>query len=235
MWEDGWHEAAMGQHLRMLHVFSGKVLHQLAALHGQDGIAVRTNKIALGDLRCGSDRLQNLFSAFYPRLTHLSLACTRFGSVEAPLAIGEGMPALRCLQLTASQDMHVSFSKTAQLQVLDVSCVAGPTSVMSLQFADVTAFAAKLTALSVAHRRPHSRGLSRLLIALLERGLLPLSMEQGGHLTHFWPQDSSAALAMRNALWTGAPPDPDTGWSPYACQCQACTWCLRRAGALTAL
>jgi hypothetical protein len=145
------------------------------------------------------------------------------------------MPALQRLQLTASQDVHVSFSTLLQPQVLDITCVAGPLSIMSLQYADVTAFAAKLSALSVAHRAPHSRGLSRLLIALLERGLLPLSTQQGGYITHFFPERSSVALAMRNALWTGAPPDPDMGWSPYACQCQACDWCLRRAGVLSVL
>ena len=224
VWEAGWQESAKGQNLRMLQVIPVRRVTQLKARFDIERAR-----------RGGSGKLQNMFCAFCPRLTYVSLACARFGSAEAPLVLGEGMPALQCLQLTASEDMHVSFPASVQPEVLGVSCFAGPNSVMNLQFADEAAFVAKLAALRVAFCTSHGVGLASLLDALIEQGLLPLSTDQGGYFTQSFPQEGSAALAMRNALWTGAPPDPDTGWSPYACQCQACDWCLRRAGVLSEL
>ena len=226
VWQEGWHESAIGQHLRMLQVIPREMFHQLRALRNVEDWGAPLGVSA---------KLQSLLSAFCPRLTHLSLTCAHFGSADAPLLLGDSMPALQCLQLTASQGMHVSFPASVQLRVLNISCVAGPSSLMSLQFADVTAFVAELTALRVAFCTSHGMGLANLLDALIERGLLPLSMDQGGYFTQSFPQEGSAALAMRNALWTGAPPNPDAGWSPYACQCQACDWCLRRAGVLSTL
>ena len=234
VWKNRWHESAIGQHLRMLYIISGEEYCQQNARYE----GARDHPQNMDVLWGTSDKLRHVFSAFCPRLTHLSLACATFGAPEAPLVLGEGMPALQCLQLTHCHGIFASFSKSVQPRVLHISCVARPGSVMSLQFADVTAFAAKLTALKVDYCTfsAHGVGLASLRDALFERGLLAARTDYYGRVTRvFWPHENSAGLAMRNALWTGAPPDPDTGWSPNACQCQACEWCLRRAGALSAL
>jgi hypothetical protein len=128
VWKNRLHESVIGQHLRMLHIISGEEFLQRNARYE----GARDGPLNMDVLWGASDKLQHVFSAFCPRLTHLSLACAQFGSAEAPLVLGEGMPALQCLQLTESQNIYVLFSKSVQLRVLDISCVAGPASVTSL-------------------------------------------------------------------------------------------------------
>ena len=71
VWKNRLHESVIGQHLRMLHIISGEEFLQRNARYE----GARDGPLNMDVLWGASDKLQHVFSAFCPRLTHLSLAC----------------------------------------------------------------------------------------------------------------------------------------------------------------
>ena len=161
-WKNQWENSNMERNLSILHVTTSKSFDPAATYEMDD------DEEPVDRLQTYADKLQHIFTVYYPFLTRLYLTCSTFGTADSPMLLGANSPCLTTLRIIVAHESHIFITVSAPVQ-LEAVRLDARTGTLFVTLEDVVAFAEKLVVLDARYSQLQGDSLRQLAAQLSQQ------------------------------------------------------------------